>query len=195
MVSSSGQTISRGTVSLRAESPEVYYTDAPVVVAAAADIAELKKIAKANPRLRSRLCAHPGPSANLHEMLIVHHHDVYVRPHMHIGKPESFHLLEGNVLVVMFNNDGTIRDVMDMGEYGSGKPFFYRSPECVFHTLLITSEWLAFHETTAGPFNPAQTKFPDWAPDGSDMGAARRYSDRLREAAAAFLTTKQIRAT
>jgi cupin fold WbuC family metalloprotein len=177
-------------MTMRAESPEVYYTDAPVVVATAADIARLKTIAGGNPRLRSRLCAHPSPAADLHEMLIVHHRDVYVRPHMHIGKPESFHLLEGTVEIVMFNDDGTIRDVIDMAEYGSGKPFFYRSPERVFHTLLITSEWLVFHETTAGPFDPAKTIFPDWAPDGADMPIARRYADELRQAATRHLAAR-----
>jgi cupin fold WbuC family metalloprotein len=181
-------------MTLRAESAEVYYTDAPVVVATAADIAELKKIASRNPRLRSRLCAHPAPSADLHEMLIVHHRDVYVRPHMHIGKPESFHLIEGAVEIVMFNDDGTIRDVIDMAEYGTGKPFFYRSPERVFHTLLITSEWLVFHETTSGPFDPTKTRFPDWAPDGSDAADTRRYTEGLRQAAAQFLAAHHKKA-
>jgi cupin fold WbuC family metalloprotein len=194
MVLTANHTTRRDTLTLRAESPEVYYTDAPLVIATAANIAELKKIAGGNPRLRSRLCAHPAPSANLHEMLIVHHHDVYVRPHMHIGKPESFHLLEGTVEIVIFNDDGTIRDVIDMAEYGSGKPFFYRSPERVFHTLLITSEWLVFHETTAGPFDPTKTSFPDWAPDGADAASARLYIDDLRQAAALFLADDQKKA-
>jgi cupin fold WbuC family metalloprotein len=194
MVPTGDQTIGQTAMTMRAESPEVYYTDAPVVVATAADIARLKAIASGNPRLRSRLCAHPSPAADLHEMLIVHHRDVYVRPHMHVGKPESFHLLEGSVEIVMFNEDGTIRDVIDMAEYGSGKPFFYRSPERVFHTLLISSEWLVFHETTAGPFDPAKTVFADWAPDGSDMASARHYTDGLRQAAARFLATPQKKA-
>src|SRR5438105_3076541 len=99
---------------MRPESPEVYYSESPTVTVAARDIAELRRIANANPRLRSRLCAHPQPGATLHEMLIVHHRDVYVRPHMHVGKSESLHLIEGSVMVVLFNDAGSIRDVLDM---------------------------------------------------------------------------------
>jgi cupin fold WbuC family metalloprotein len=171
----------------RAENPEVFYSDAAIVTADDADIAELKRIAARNPRRRSRLCTHPGPSSGLHEMLIVHHRDAYVRPHKHSGKPESLHLIEGTARVVIFENDGHIRDVLEMAPYGSGKACYYRMPDEVFHTLLIGSEWLVFHETTAGPFDPSRTAFPDWAPDGSDPAATGNYLGRLATDAAAFL--------
>jgi hypothetical protein len=57
----------------------------------------------------------------------------------------------------------------------------------LFHTILITSDWLVFHETTAGPFDPSRTAFPDWAPDGSDAAAASRYIARLASEASAIL--------
>ena len=172
--------------SLRAQNPEVYYSDDAIVTADDATIAELKRIAAKNPRLRSRLCTHPDPSSALHEMLIVHHREAYVRPHKHFGKPESFHLIEGTALVVIFDNDGNISDVLEMGPYGSGKLCYYRMPDEVFHTILITSEWLVFHETTAGPFDPTRTAFPDWAPDGSDASAAQDYMVRIAALAAEY---------
>jgi len=165
--------------SLRAENPEVYYSDAAVVTADDATIAELKRIAAANPRLRSRLCTHPDPSSGLHEMLIVHHRQAYVRPHKHLGKSESFHLIEGTARVVIFEENGAIRQVLEMAPYGRGKLCYYRMPDEVFHTILITSEWLVFHETTAGPFDPSRTVFPDWAPDGSDAAVAQSYMAQL----------------
>jgi cupin fold WbuC family metalloprotein len=173
---------------LRAQNAEVYYSDASIVTADDATIAELKRIAAQNPRRRSRLCTHPDPSAGLHEMLIVHHRDAYVRPHKHFGKPESFHLIEGAARVVIFEDDGQIRDVLDMAPYGTGKLCYYRMPDEVFHTILITSEWLVFHETTAGPFDPARTAFPDWAPDGSDEVEVKGYIERVEALAAAFKT-------
>jgi cupin fold WbuC family metalloprotein len=178
---------SRQPVSLRAQNPEVYYSDDAIVTADDATIAELKRIAAQNPRLRSRLCTHPDPSSALHEMLIVHHRKAYVRPHKHAGKPESFHLIEGTAQVVVFDDAGKIRDVLDMAPYGQGKLCYYRLPDEVFHTILITSEWLVFHETTAGPFDPSRTAFPDWAPDGRDEAAAARYAARLASQAAAIL--------
>jgi cupin fold WbuC family metalloprotein len=170
---------------LRAQNPEVYYCDDALVAVDDATITELKRIAAGNPRLRSRLCTHPDPASGLHEMLIVHHRNAYVRPHMHIGKPESFHVVEGTARVVVFEDDGRIRDVLDVAPYGQGALCYYRMPEKVFHSLLITSEWLVFHETTAGPFDPSRTAFPDWAPDGSDAGRVEDYVSELSAQAAA----------
>jgi len=166
-------------MSLRAENPEVYYSDDAVVTADDATIAELKQIAAGNPRLRSRLCTHPDPSSGLHEMLIVHHRQAYVRPHKHFGKPESFHLIEGTARVVFLEDHGAIREVLEMAPYGQGKLCYYRMPDGLFHTILITSEWLVFHETTAGPFDPSRTAFPDWAPDGGDAALAQSFMAQL----------------
>jgi cupin fold WbuC family metalloprotein len=168
---------------LRAQNPEVYYSDAAIVTADDNVIAELKRIAAQNPRLRSRLCTHPDPSSGLHEMLIVHHREAYVRPHKHFAKPESFHVIEGTARVVIFENDGAIRDVLDMAPYGQGKLCYYRMPDEVFHSIHITSEWLVFHETTSGPFDPSRTAFPDWAPDGSDAAATANYVARIADLA------------
>jgi cupin fold WbuC family metalloprotein len=176
---------SAGTrISLRAENAEVYYSDAAIVTADDGVIAELKRIAAQNPRLRSRLCTHPDPSSGLHEMLIVHHREAYVRPHKHLAKPESFHVIEGTARVVIFEDDGNIRDVLDVAPDGQGKLCYYRMPDQVFHSILITSEWLVFHETTAGPFDPSRTAFPDWAPDGSDAEAVNRYTENVGALAA-----------
>src|ERR1700742_3115028 len=174
----------RPRTTLRAQNPEVYYSNAAIVTADDDVIAELKRIAAQNPRLRSRLCTHPDPSSGLHEMLIVHHREAYVRPHKHFGKPESFHVIEGTARVVIFEHDGSIRDVLEMAPYGHGKLCYYRMPDDVFHSILITSEWLVFHETTAGPFDPSRTAFPDWAPDGSDPVAVRSYVMKIQALAA-----------
>jgi len=175
-----------GRPRLRAQNPEVFYSDDAIVTVDDATIAELKRIAAQNPRLRSRLCTHPDPSSDLHEMLIVHHREAYVRPHKHFGKPESFHLIEGTALVVIFDDGGQIRDVLDMAPYGSGKRSYYRMPDQVFHSILITSEWLVFHETTAGPFDPSRTAFPDWAPDGSDAVGVQSYVAKIEDLAANY---------
>ncbi|WP_377830077.1 WbuC family cupin fold metalloprotein [Bradyrhizobium lupini] len=182
----------RRPASLRAQNPEVYYSDDAIVTADDATIAELKRIAAGNPRLRSRLCTHPDPSSGLHEMLIVHHCEAYVRPHKHFGKPESFHLIEGTAQVVIFEDDGRIRDVLEMAPYGRGALCYYRMPEQVFHSILISSEWLVFHETTAGPFDPSRTAFPDWAPDGGDAAEAQDYVTRTGALATEHLAHRHI---
>lgn len=163
----------------RVQNDEVFYSELPIVAAGAEDLAFLKDRARRNPRLRSRLCTHPDPAADVHEMLIVHHRDVYVRPHRHVGRAESFHLIEGEALVVLFAPDGAIERVIAVGA-GGERPFYYRMPAAVTHSFVIESEWLVFHETTSGPFDPSATTFAAWAPDGNEPASAAAYLADLR---------------
>jgi cupin fold WbuC family metalloprotein len=160
---------------LRVESPEVVYAAAPLVTVDSATIAALISDAANNPRRRIRLCTHSGVADAVHEMLIVHERSCYVRPHKHIGKSESFHVIDGAVDVVLFDDAGSITDVMPMGTYGSKKPFFYRIAEPLYHTLIIRSEVLVFHETTSGPLQRDQTVLAPWSPDGADDDAVAKY--------------------
>jgi len=41
--------------------------------------------------------------------------------------------------------------------------------EPVFHTLIIRSDVLVFHETTNGPFDRKDTVFAPWAPEDDDV--------------------------
>lgn len=156
----------RGAPTFRRQNAEVYYTDGPFAAATADSVDLLKRLAADNPRKRCRLCFHADPSAPLHEMLIVHHRDAYVRPHWHVGKSESLAVVEGDALAVMFDEVGGVADVLPLAPYGRSGVHYYRMPEGMCHSLLIRSEWLVFQETTSGPFDPARTQFPTWAPDG-----------------------------
>jgi cupin fold WbuC family metalloprotein len=159
----------------KAESAEVRYAADAVVLVDAADVARLKQEAAENARKRIRLCAHHGVDDRLHEMLIVHTNDTYVRPHKHLGKSESFHVIEGEVDVVLFDDEGGVTDFIPMGAFASGRPFFYRIAEPRFHTLLIRSDVLVFHETTGGPFRRDDTVFAPWAPEDGDAAAVTRF--------------------
>jgi cupin fold WbuC family metalloprotein len=151
-------------IKVRKESDEVLYPEEDVVFLRLAEIQELTRLAALNPRHRVRLCAHRSPKDPLHEMFIVHMRDCYVRPHKHLGKVESMVVLEGEVDVVLFNDDGSICRIISMGTQSSGKVFYQRLAEPIYHTLLIRSEFLVFHEITEGPFLRESTIFPEWAP-------------------------------
>jgi cupin fold WbuC family metalloprotein len=167
------------TATARVESAEVLYASDAVVLVGAEDIARLKSDAARNPRQRIRLCAHSGVDDTLHEMLIVHTNHTYVRPHKHLGKSESFHVIEGKVDVVLFDEGGAVTDTIPMGDVASGRPFFYRIASPIFHTLLIRSHVLVFHETTGGPFRRADTVFAPWAPEDGDPAAVRAFLDSV----------------
>lgn len=158
---------------------EVYYSTTKSVSLDRSGIAFLKSKAAEGARARARLCAHWSPEDILHEMFIIHHNDTFVRPHKHLHKQESFHLIEGDVDVVLFDDAGKVTDVISMGNYDSGKPFYYRIVSSCFHTFIIRSEVLVFHEITTGPFNREEAAFAPWAPDGTDAVAVKDYMNLL----------------
>jgi cupin fold WbuC family metalloprotein len=157
-------------INVRVESKEVLYPQDEVVFIDSFDLVEMKRLAMLNPRQRIRLCTHRSPADHLHEMFIVHTNECYVRPHKHIGKAESMAILEGEVDVVLFHEDGSIKEVVKMGDIPSGKKFYYRISNPINHMLLIRSEFLVFHEATEGPFMREKTVFPKWAPEENAQG-------------------------
>lgn len=159
----------------RTVNPEVLYSDAAITVVDRSDVALFKQRSSLNPRKRIRLCAHGAPEDRLHEMLIVHERSAYVRPHKHLAKTESTHIIEGLVDVVLFKGDGRIERIIRMGDYASGQPFYFRVETAVFHTLIIRSDVLVFHETTNGPFERKDTVFAPWAPADADVNAVSAF--------------------
>jgi cupin fold WbuC family metalloprotein len=65
--------------------------------------------------------------------------------------------------------------VISMGDYASGKTFYYRMATPIFHTLIIRSEILVFHETTNGPFDKTASLFAPWAPQDDDMNSVADF--------------------
>jgi cupin fold WbuC family metalloprotein len=163
----------------RVESSEVFYTSDGVAFAGAGDIAFLKARAANNARGRARLCFHQAPDAAVHEMLIVHHRACYVRPHRHKTNSESLQVIEGTARAVFFSDDGSVERTVTMSGVAGSSRSYYRIPPCVWHSLLIESEWLVFMEVTQGPFSRENTEFALWAPDGTDEDAVRRYRSDL----------------
>jgi len=168
-------------VSIQAKSDEVFQAAGGIVRVTAADVAAVVGKGTTNARKRARLCAHPGPDDRLHEMLIVLDRGTYIRPHRHAGKCESFHIIEGELDVVVFHDDGPVRDVIRMGPFGSGRAFYYRIMEPCYHSVLINSRYALFHETTNGPFNRTDTEFAPWSPAEGDPGVAA-FVEKIRGA-------------
>ena len=158
---------------------EVLHTNEDLVKVSQADIGVLKEQALKNDRRRIRLCCHRDVNDTLHEMLIIHTKDAYVRPHKHFNKSESLHILEGNADVVLFDEEGHVTEVIPVGEHSSGHRFYYRMATPRYHTLIIHSDFLVFHETTKGPFQKSDTVLAPWAPEESNVEACRTYNQKL----------------
>lgn len=158
---------------------EVLFTIDPITKVSSSDIEILKARASGNRRRRVRLCVHRSINDSLHEMLIVHVRDAYVQPHKHLNKSESYHIIEGKLRIVVFDESGGVVEVINMGHYSSGDTFFYRISENYFHTVIPLSDFVVFHETTNGPFRREDTLFAPWAPEESDDTAVQKFKERL----------------
>lgn len=139
------------------------------------DVEFLKRELARQARLRVRLCSHPSLADKIQEMLIVLKREGYVRPHKHLAKTESLHILEGRADAVIFEDDGRVAELVPMGDYASGLKFFYRMSEPRYHTLVLKTDYLVFKETANGPFDRKDALFPDWAPSAPDSEEGRRY--------------------
>lgn len=158
-----------------------------VVSVSRADLEYLKSEVNNTARRRIRLCVHQADTDLMHEMFVVYTGMTFVRANLHVGKDESLHILEGEADFIFFNDDGTIRDVVQLGDRTTGKNVFVRVPSGIYHTIIMRSEYLIIHEATPGPFSRAHTLWADWSPLDSDEGAVAAYQKELEQHVAAFL--------
>ena len=76
---------------------EVLFAEDRLVKIARQDMNFLMDLAKVNKRRRARICTHGHIDDDVHEMFIVHSKGAYIRPHKHINKSESLHIIDGLV--------------------------------------------------------------------------------------------------
>lgn len=171
--------------SFTAEGPEVFYAQPGLVCAGAETVAWLIDRARSLPSGKARLCLHASPQSPVHDMIIVHGRDTYVRPHRHKLHGETLTVLQGEATAVIFEEDGGIAGLIRMQPIDAGGVAFYRMPAGLYHALVIESEWLVFHETCQGPFDRANSEFAAWSPPPTDTAAAQHYLKTLRAEVAA----------
>ena len=174
---------------------EVSVADERIVRVGREDVDALKASARSTARFRSRLCAHKQSSDRLHEMIIVLGRPSYIRPHKHQAKSESFHVIEGELDVVIFDETGLVTDVVEMGDYRSGRNFFYRLEDPLFHTLIIRTPEVVFHETTNGPFRREDTIFAPWSPEENDVVEVERFMKVTASAVGQFVGCSNAQAS
>ena len=174
-------------IEVRQVSQEVFVAKDSIVAFGDEEAEFVKMAAARSVRRRARICAHRTNEDLLHEMLIAITPGSYIHPHRHLEKSESFHIVEGIVDVIVFNESGDITNIIELGQPGSGRSFFYRMSESKFHTLRIHSDILVVHEVTNGPFQEAKSVMADFAPLESDLPAVKRYGDALSLQIQAFM--------
>ena len=158
---------------------EVFYPkETNFIEVAKQDIDLLIEAAQDNPRERARYCTHSSAEDAVHEMIIFHKKGTYIRPHKHIGKTESFLLIDGEADVLIFDKEGELTHVQNIGKYESGKNYYYRIPASCYHSQIFRKDTV-FHEATKGPFEKKSTIFPNWAPDEGEHSLVNDYLTKL----------------
>jgi cupin fold WbuC family metalloprotein len=119
--------------------------------------------ARQSPRLRMNHNFHAELDDPVQRLLNALEPWTYIRPHKHVTKEESFVLLRGTVLAVVFNDDGSIRDhcVLNAATGNLGIEFEENS----FHMLTSLESGSVVYEIKEGPFVPhTEASSAPWAP-------------------------------
>jgi cupin fold WbuC family metalloprotein len=163
-------------------SSEVFTAPGPIASIGCEEIEFLRREVARNAKGRVRINIHPEDADSLHEMFIAIRPDSYIRPHKHPNKSEAFHVVHGEVDIVVFEDDGSVREIVRLAAGGGGKAFYYRMSKPYFHTLVIRSDMLIVHEITNGPFVRDGTVYAAFAPrEEDDLSAIRAWQKGLSD--------------
>lgn len=146
---------------------------------------ELTATAKTGDRLRKNHNFHEHYDEVCQRLLNAIEPGSYIRPHRHLSppKPETFVALRGRMVLVTFEEDGTIAESVP---FGPGlETVGIDIPAGVWHTIVSLESGSIFFETKPGPYHPApEQDFASWAPQEGSAEAAdflARLEARVRQ--------------
>jgi len=155
------------------------FNTAAALAVDAAMISELKRRALESPTRRFRLCLHHSTREAVQQMIVVHCHDNYSRPHAHTV-PLSYLVLEGSLRVLLFDDSGAITGHVDLEPLGQEHPFALRLEPGQWYMPVCRTPQVVFFETKAGPFErDATNRWAPWSPDDTDSAAIAAFRAKL----------------
>ena len=167
-------------IKMRKTKDGVYFPDEEVVSMSASDFRELKNLVLKSPSGRAMVCLHQNENDDVHELLIVMTKDVYNAPHRHNNKGESLHFIEGMAELYLFDKDGSVKQMLPVGDKTTGRASYYRISGDDYHALSVVSDVVIFHETTKGPFDKGNKMNAPWAPDEKNREEGLKFMSSLK---------------
>lgn len=139
-------------------------------------IARLKSLAQKDSGGKCTMCLHNDIRAHVHEMINVYPKGMYVRPHSHPFKTETKTMIEGRLLVVIFDAMGGVTEKFIMEREDT---FTFRLRNGIIHTNIPLTD-VVFYEVIEGPFvGKDDSVFPEWAPADDDNAAVSKLMGRM----------------
>lgn len=138
-------------------------------------ISELEEESRKNGGSNARICLHADSAANFHSMIVLERPALkstlggrFMRPHKHLDKGESFHLIKGRLLVCTFDDQGA---VTDFSVLTANETPIYRVPINKFHGVFALTDPVIYHESKPGPFlGEGDSIFAPFAPSDPVQG-------------------------
>ena len=135
-------------------------------------------------RHMARLLMHFDHEDPVQEMLIAMGRNCAVMPNCSVGRSESLQVVQGELLLVIFDDNGNVVKRIEMGPYGSDKTFLYRLSSTPWHTMIPLSKIVVVHEVIEGPFVNSSDPLPDWIPGDSE--SLKRFLKEIETQAASL---------
>jgi cupin fold WbuC family metalloprotein len=145
----------------------------------AALLARLGEAARESPRRRRNHNFHRSDAAPANRLLNAVEPGSYIAPHRHLdpSKDETFVVLRGSFVLVLFDDAGGVTDARVLR--AGGETLGATVPAGTFHTLVALESGSVIFEAKAGPYRPlTDEERAPWAPREGDPEAAA-YLERL----------------
>ena len=131
-------------------------------------IEQIIEEASQSQRHMARLLMHFDHEDPVQEMLIAMGRDCAVMPNRSPGRSESLQIVKGELLLIVFDDNGKVVSRVEMGPAGSDKVFLYRLSSTPWHTMIPLTKMFVVHETLQGPFKQSLETLPVWVPGDSE---------------------------
>jgi cupin fold WbuC family metalloprotein len=127
---------------------------------------QLSLEASGSERLRKNLNLHDDYTDPCQRLFIAMEPGTYIRPHRHTDplKPECFMAVRGKLALVVFDDDGEVKQVISFGD--GCETLAIDLPAGEWHSIVVLEPGSIFFETKPGPYVAMSDKdFAPWAPE------------------------------
>ncbi len=156
-----------------------FFVDQEIVEIEQKKLEQLRIAASQSITKRARFCLHRSYEDSIQDMVIAFCKDSYVHPHRNVRKSKLFHVIEGKLMLVFFDDGGAVVKKIEMGMYESEKPFLCRLNVNAWHTVVPLSDYLIILETNGGPFVKGEDEYAKWAPGSENEKGIKKFMERL----------------